>query len=192
MEKAEIGKKVVAVIGDSTFMHSGITGAVNAVYNAGKITIIILDNGTTAMTGHQDHPGTGVSVKGEVTQKVELEALVRGIGISNVRVVDAFNLKALRESIKSSLDSDELSVIIVRGACAVRSRARSEPRAVDAEKCNLCGVCLLLGCSAIQKEAEQVNIDASLCVGDACSICQQLCPRRAILPRSKIMAKGTK
>ena len=117
MEKAGIDKKVVAVIGDSTFMHSGITGMVNAIYNQGQITIIILDNGTTAMTGHQDHPGTGVSAQGRKTQKVELESLVRGIGVKDVKVVDAFDLKALRESVKSSLDSPELSVIIVRGAC---------------------------------------------------------------------------
>ncbi len=192
MEKAAVGKKVVAVIGDSTFMHSGITGMVNAVYNAGKITIVILDNGTTAMTGHQEHPGTGVSVKGETTQKVELETLIRGIGVSDVKVVDAFNIKALRDSLKSSLASPELSVIIVRGACAVRVPKRSESRAIDIEKCNLCGTCLLLGCSAIQKENERVSIDASLCAGDACSICQQLCPRRAIAPQSKIIAKETK
>jgi indolepyruvate ferredoxin oxidoreductase alpha subunit len=185
LEKAAVGKKVVAVIGDSTFMHSGITGLVNAVYNAGKITIIILDNGTTAMTGHQDHPGTGISAKGEAAGKVELEALVRGIGVGNVSVIDAFDIKALREGVKGSLDSGELSVIIVRGSCAVRNRARSEPRVVDSEKCNQCGVCLLIGCSAIQKENGQVKIDAGLCVGGACSICQQLCPRRAILPRSR-------
>jgi len=192
MEKAGIKKKVVAVIGDSTFMHSGITGVVNAVYNKGQITIIILDNGTTAMTGHQDHPGTGISAQGKETKKVELESLARGIGVSDVKVVDAFNMKALRGSVRSSLNSPELSVIIVRGACPVRVLTRSEPRAIDTERCNLCGTCLLLGCSAIQKGNERVYIDTALCVGDACTICQQLCPRQAIGPQSKIMAEESK
>ena len=189
MEKAGIGKKVVAVIGDSTFMHSGITGVVNAVYNAGRITIIILDNGTTAMTGHQGHPGTGVSAKGEMTKKVELETLIRGIGVSDVKVVDAFDIKALRHNLESSLDSDELSVIIVRGACSVRLPVRSGIRVINTEKCSQCGTCLLLGCSAIQEDNEQVCIDASLCVGDACSICQQICPKQAIAPQSEIMVE---
>jgi indolepyruvate ferredoxin oxidoreductase alpha subunit len=192
MEKAGVSNQVVAVIGDSTFLHSGITGLVNAVYNKGQITLIILDNGTTAMTGHQEHPGTGISAQGKETQKVELEQLVRGIGVNDVKVVDAFNLKALRDSVRSSLGSPELSVIIVRGACAVRVPKRGEPRAIDMERCNLCGTCLLLGCSAIQMEDEQIFIDAALCVGDFCTICQQLCPQQAIGPQSKIMVKEAK
>jgi len=191
MEKAGISKKVVAVIGDSTFLHSGITPLVNAVYNEGKITVIILDNATTAMTGHQDHPGTGISAQGKKTKAVELEHLVRGMGVSDVRVVDAFNIKALRASVRSSLDSPELSVIIVRGACSVRV-PRSEPRAVDTEKCNNCGVCLMIGCPAIQSEKEQVYIDTALCVGDACTLCQQLCPRQAVVLQSKVMAKESR
>ena len=191
MEKAGISKKVVAVIGDSTFLHSGITPLVNAVYNEGKITVIILDNATTAMTGHQDHPGTGISAQGKKTKAVELEHLVRGMGVSDVRVVDAFNIKALRASVRSSLDSPELSVIIVRGACSVRV-PRSEPRAVDTEKCNNCGTCLLIGCPAIQSEKEQFYIDTALCVGDACTLCQQLCPRQAVVLQSKVMAKESK
>ena len=186
MEKAGVGGKVVAVIGDSTFLHSGITGVVDGVYNKAGITIIILDNGTTAMTGHQDHPGTGISAQGKKTKAVELERLVRGIGVEDVKVVDAFNVKALRTAVRSSIDSPELSIIIVRGACPVRVRARSEPMAVDAEKCDLCGTCLKIGCPAIQKEGEEVYIDATLCVGDACTICQQLCPDRAITALSSL------
>jgi len=182
MEKAGIGNKVVAVIGDSTFMHSGITGLVNAVYNKSQITLIILDNCTTAMTGHQDHPGTGISAQGEITRAVELESLVRGIGVRDVKVVDAFNMKELRANVKSSLDSPELSVIIVRGVCSVRLPERSKPRTIVVDKCNQCGVCLLIGCPAIQKDDEQVGIDAGLCVGDACTICEQICPRQAICP----------
>jgi len=192
MEKTGISNKVVAVIGDSTFLHSGITGVVNAVYNRGQITLIILDNGTTAMTGHQEHPGTGISAQGKKTEAVELERLVRGIGVSDVKVVDAFDMKALRASVRSSLDSPEFSVIIVRGACSVRVPTRSEPRAIDVEKCNLCDTCLLLGCPAIQSENERIYIDTALCVGDACTVCQQLCPRQAIGPQSKIMAEESK
>jgi indolepyruvate ferredoxin oxidoreductase alpha subunit len=192
MEKAGIDKKVVAVIGDSTFMHSGITGVVNGVYNKGQITIIILDNGTTAMTGHQDHPGTGISAQGKETQKVELENLVRGIGVNDVKVVDAFDIKTLRSSLRSSLDNPELSVIIVRGACSVRLPTRSAPRVIDMDTCNLCGVCLMLGCSAIQKEDEQLLIDPSLCVGEACTICQQLCPRQAITSKTTTITEEIK
>jgi indolepyruvate ferredoxin oxidoreductase alpha subunit len=192
MEKAHVGKKVVAVIGDSTFLHSGITGLVDGIYNNSQITLVILDNGTTAMTGHQEHPGTGVSAQGKKTGKVDLEHLIRGIGVSDVSVVNAFDVKELRSRVRSALDSPELSVIIVRGDCAVRVPKRGEPRAIDIESCNLCGTCLLLGCSAIQKTDEQLYIEPSLCVGDTCMVCQQICPKQAIGPQSKISSKGTK
>ncbi|MFC2016912.1 indolepyruvate ferredoxin oxidoreductase subunit alpha [Chloroflexota bacterium] len=192
MEKASVRNKVVAVIGDSTFLHSGITPLVNAVYNEGQITVIILDNGTTAMTGHQNHPGTGISAQGKKTKAVELEHLVRGIGISDVKVVDAFDMKALRTSVRSSLENPELSVIIVRGVCPMHVPRRSEPRVVDTEKCDQCRTCLLIGCSAIQSENGKVYIDTALCVGDACAICQQLCPHKAIVPQSQIMARESK
>ena len=192
MEKAGVGTKVIAVIGDSTFMHSGITGVVDGVYNKGQITIVILDNSTTAMTGHQDHPGTGISAQGKKTKAVELERLVRGIGVDDVKVVDAFDMKALRAAVRSSLDSPELSVIIVRGMCSVRLRTRSGPRTVDVDKCDDCGICLKIGCPAIQKLNEQVYIDATLCAGDACTICQQLCPKQAIGPLSSIGAEEAK
>ncbi len=188
MEKAGISDKVVAVIGDSTFLHSGITPLVNAVYNEGQITVIILDNRTTAMTGHQDHPGTGISAQGKETKAVDLEHLVRGMGITDVTVVDAFNIKSIRTAVKDSLDSPELSVIIVRGTCAVRLLKRAEPRAVDTEKCNGCGICLLIGCPAIQSEDKQVYIDTTLCVGNTCTICQQVCSRQAIVPESETEA----
>ncbi len=192
MEKAGVGKKVVAVIGDSTFLHSGITGLVNGVYNNSQITLVILDNGTTAMTGHQEHPGTGISAQGKETRKVALEHLIRGIGVSDVRVVDAFDIKELRSSIRSALEKPELSVVIVRGACAVRVPKRGEPRAIDMERCNLCGTCLLLGCSAIQRTDEQLHIEPTLCVGDTCMVCQQICPRQAVGPQSKIPNKVTR
>jgi indolepyruvate ferredoxin oxidoreductase alpha subunit len=180
MEKAGIKSKVVAVIGDSTFMHSGITGLVDAVYNQGRITILVLDNRTTAMTGHQEHPGTGVSAQGEPTTAVDIESLARGIGVNDVKVIDAFNIRALRNGLRDSLNREEVSVIIVRGACAVRVRQRSNPRVIDNEKCVDCGYCLNLGCPAIQKKDGQLFIEPTLCAGDICTICEQLCPQKAI------------
>ena len=193
IEKAGVTSKVVAVIGDSTFFHSGITGLVDAVYDQAGITIIILDNGTTAMTGHQDHPGTGVSAQGKKTRAVELERLVRGIGVEDVKVVNAFDMKALRTSVRSAINSTELSVIIVRGDCPMRvRRTRSEPRAVDAEKCDGCGICLKIGCLAIQSKNGRAYIDPDLCMGDACTICQQLCPKQAIGSLSTIVGEKSK
>ncbi|MFC2039918.1 thiamine pyrophosphate-dependent enzyme, partial [Chloroflexota bacterium] len=183
MQKAGLAEKVVAVIGDSTFMHSGITGLVNAVYNQSPITVAILDNGTTAMTGHQEHPGTGVSASGQPAAKVEMEELVRGIGVREVSVVDAFDIKLLRQQLRAAIASPELSVLIVRGECAVRAPKGIRASFVDTAKCDDCGVCLLIGCSAIQKKDRQVFIDANLCVGDACTICCQVCPHQAIAAR---------
>jgi len=182
MAKAGIGRdRVVAVIGDSTFLHSGIAPLVNAVYNQGDITVIILDNGTTAMTGHQEHPGTGVSAQGKPAGSVKLEDLVRGIGVKNVKVLDAFGLKELRAALKESLETPELSVLIVRGDCVTRVRKRSTPSVIDQEKCNQCGACLLLGCSAIQSDNGKITIDPVLCVGGVCGVCRQVCPKHAIV-----------
>ena len=180
MERAGVKSKVVAIIGDSTFMHSGITGLVDAVYNQGHITIIILDNRTTAMTGHQEHPGTGISAQGEETFAVDIESLAMGIGVKDVKTINAFDLKALRDGVKDSLDREEVSVIIVRGSCAMRVRKRANPRKIDVEKCTQCNYCLSLGCPAIQSADGQVFIEPTLCAGDICTICEQLCPQKAI------------
>jgi indolepyruvate ferredoxin oxidoreductase alpha subunit len=109
-----------------------------------------------------------------------LEKLVCGIGVDDVKVVNAFDIKTLRSAVKSSIDNPQLSVIIVRGACSVRVKKRSAPSMVDNEKCDNCGVCLMIGCAAIRKNNDRVIIDSSLCVGDACTICQQICPKKAI------------
>jgi indolepyruvate ferredoxin oxidoreductase alpha subunit len=186
MAKAGTSQRVVAVIGDSTFLHSGITPLVDAVYNGGELTVVILDNGTTAMTGHQHHPGTGISAQGRETQAVGLEDVVRGVGVSDVRVVSAFNIKDIRAALRSSLDSPGLSVIIVRGPCAVHAPRQARPRVIDVEKCNQCQLCLLIGCPAIRMENERIYIDPASCVGDACTICEQVCPRQAIAPQSGV------
>ncbi len=192
MEKAGVNNKVVAIIGDSTFLHSGITGVVNAVYNQSKITVIILDNRTTAMTGHQDHPGTGITAQGKKTSIIELERLVRGIGVNDVQVVDAFDLKALRTRVRASLNNPELSVIIVRGDCPDLAAVPPTPLIIDTEKCDQCNICLRLGCPAIQLDDGQVYIEATLCVGDSCYLCLQLCPRQAIIFQSKTDAQESK
>jgi len=180
LEKAGIPNKIVAVIGDSTFVHAGITGLVDVVYNQGNTTVIILDNETTAMTGHQGHPGTGISPKGTKRRQVKLEALVRGIGVEDVNVVDAFDLKAIESTINRCVETDEPSVLIVRGPCPLLVRVSGTPFEVDKEKCDSCYACLRIGCPAISVSDDKAWIDADLCVGSGCAICSQVCPQQAI------------
>ena len=178
LEWAGIPQKAVSVIGDSTFMHSGITSLINAVYNRSQGVVIILDNGTTAMTGHQPHPGSGTTAQGQAGTAVSLDALVRGAGVENMTVVDAFDLGALRSTLKKSLESQGLDVMIVRGPCAVVVRSKAPALSVDETKCDRCGVCLRLGCSAIQRNAGQIVISTAQCAG--CGLCRELCVRKAI------------
>ncbi|MDV2990291.1 MAG: thiamine pyrophosphate-dependent enzyme [Dehalogenimonas sp.] len=181
MARAGLPEKPLAVIGDSTFMHSGINSLLNAVYNQANICVLILDNATTAMTGHQGHPGSGVSPAGERRNNVVIENLVRGAGVADVTVVDAFDLKAVRNAVKQGLAAGQLAVVIVRGDCPTLTRKRGKPRLVN-EKCDDCGACLLVGCSAIQRDEDgHIFIDRSVCVGEYCTICQQVCPRGAIV-----------
>ena len=179
LEKAGVSEKVIAIIGDSTFMHSGITGLVDVVYNQGKTTVVILDNGTTAMTGHQGHPGTGMSARREKVGRVELETLCKGIGVPDVNTLDAFNLAALKSTIKRCVESDEPAVVIARGDCPLNVRRTGRPLAVDRQKCSRCHLCLGLGCPAISLSNGEIAIE-SLCIGAGCSICAQLCPVDAI------------
>jgi len=133
------------------------------------------------MTGHQEHPGTGLTAQGVPTFTIDIESLVKGIGVKDVKVINAFDIKALRSGVRDSLERPEVSVIIVRGNCAVRVKKKANPRIVDKEKCTQCGTCLRLGCSAVQtSEDGSVFIDAALCAGDTCTICEQLCPQKAI------------
>ncbi|MEL7562293.1 indolepyruvate ferredoxin oxidoreductase subunit alpha [Dehalogenimonas sp. 4OHTPN] len=181
MAKAGAAEKPLAVIGDSTFMHSGINSLLNAVYNQAKICVLILDNGTTAMTGHQGHPGSGLAATRQPAARVIIEELVRGAGVRNASVVDAFDLKAVRAELRRAMASSELEVIIVRGDCPTLTRKRSRPRIINTEKCDNCGACLLIGCSAIKKsESDGIIIDSGACVGGYCALCQQVCPKEAI------------
>ncbi len=176
-EEAE--KKSVAVIGDSTFMHSGMTGLVNIAYNATNSTVIILDNSITGMTGHQQNPTTGYNIKGDPAAKVDLEALCMALGIGRVRVVDPYNLKECEAVIKEELSIAEPSVIISRRPCVLLKSVKAKPALkVDSDKCKSCKRCMGLGCPAISMKDGKAVIDATLCVG--CDVCSQLCPFGAI------------
>lgn len=176
MEKAipEMRGRSVAVIGDSTFMHSGVTGLINIAYNHGNSTVIILDNRTTAMTGHQDHPSTGQTLMGEKTLEVDLEALCRAIGISRVQVVNPLNLKQVEEAIKEEVAAPGPSVIICRQPCVLLSKEKlSAPVEAVPDACNACKACLRLSCPALSMKDDQIQVDAIACNG--CGVCVQVC-----------------
>lgn len=180
MEKAdpEAARNVVAVIGDSTFLHSGITSLLNMVYNGATSTVVILDNSTTGMTGHQDHPGTGRNAKGEAAPQVDLEALIRALGVDNVAVADPYDLGALERALTGAMEDEHLAVVIARRACALLGRDKPAPYCVT-RACRSCGRCLNLGCPAISRREHGAVIAASQCMG--CGICAQVCPFDAIV-----------
>lgn len=166
--------KTVAVIGDSTFMHSGVTGLINIAYNESNSTVIILDNSITGMTGHQQNPTTGYNLKGDPCTKIDLEALCRSVGIKRVRVVDPYNLKECDDAVKEELAADEPSVIISRKPCALLKYVKHNgPIAADPEKCIGCKSCMKIGCPAISIVDGKAKIDSTLCTG--CGVCSQLC-----------------
>lgn len=186
MEKAmgqDSSKKTVAVIGDSTFFHSGLTGLVNVVYNSGCSTIMILDNSTTGMTGHQEHPGTGKNIRREVAPQLDITAIVKAMGIEDVATVDPFDLDGLEKVLKVSLNNEAPSVIIVKRPCALLSKAISEPCAIDQDKCRHCGMCLKLGCPAIENHDGKIIINYALCNG--CGLCTNVCKFNAIDKETK-------
>ncbi len=177
---ADVEGKTVAVIGDSTFMHSGMTGLVNVAYNATNSTVIILDNSITGMTGHQQNPTTGYNIKGDPAAKVDLEALCRALGINRVRVVDPYDLAACETAIKEELAAEEPSVIISRRPCVLLKSVKHAPSLnVEADKCRSCKKCMKLGCPAISLKDGKARIDTTLCVG--CGVCKQLCAFDAIV-----------
>lgn len=166
--------KTVAVIGDSTFMHSGMTGLANIAYNQSNSTVIILDNSITGMTGHQQNPTTGYNIKGDPAGKIDLEALCRSMGFERVVVVDPYDLEECDRVLKEELAAKEPSVIISRRPCALLKYVKhKKPLLVDKDKCVGCKSCMRLGCPAISIKGGKAAIDVTLCVG--CGVCQQLC-----------------
>ncbi len=181
IEKArgrEFGKKVVAVIGDSTFIHSGITGLIDIVYNKGNSTVIILDNSITGMTGHQDNPTTGYTIKGEPTKAVDLVLLCKACGIDRIVVADPFDLKGFEEVVREETAAVEPSVIIAQRPCILLKSAQMYPARVITDDCKNCKMCMRLGCPAISEKDGRPTIDATLCVG--CGLCVRVCKFGAI------------
>ena len=177
--RPESTKKSVCVIGDSTFMHSGVTGLINIAYNQGHSTVIILDNSITGMTGHQQNPTTGYTIKGDPTSAVDLEALCHAVGIKRVRVVDPHDLAAAEQAVREEISVDEPSVIIARRPCALLKYVKhNPPLKVNSDKCKSCKACLKVGCPAISFKGGKSVIDSTQCVG--CSLCKQMCKFDAI------------
>ena len=171
----ESEKKTVAVIGDSTFMHSGMTGLANIAYNQSNSTVIILDNSITGMTGHQQNPTTGYNIKGDPAGKIDLESLCRAMGFRRVRVVDPYDLKETDRAVKEELKAEEPSVIISRRPCALLKYVKHKaPLKVNTSKCIGCKSCMRIGCPAISIKEGKAHVDSTLCVG--CGVCEQLCP----------------
>lgn len=183
MEKArgkEFVKDWVAVIGDSTFVHSGITGLIDIVYNQGISTVMILDNSTTGMTGHQDNPATGLTLKGEKTNILNLVEIVKAVGINRIKVVNPFHLKELEEIIKEETKTDEPSIIIASAPCELLDKKSiREPYMISEDKCKKCGACMKLGCPAIQKKDGVYRIDDAICSG--CTLCSSVCRFNSIM-----------
>ncbi len=176
----ESQNKTVAVIGDSTFMHSGLNSLVNVAYNASNSTVIILDNSITGMTGHQQNPTTGKNLKGDPAAAVDLVALCHAIGIKRVRVADPYHLAEMEQAITEELAVDEPSVIISRRPCALLKYVKhNPPLKVDSDKCRSCKMCLKLGCPAISMKNGKACIDHTQCVG--CGICGEICKFGAIV-----------
>ena len=173
----EAHKHSVAVIGDSTFIHSGITGLIDAVYNKAPVTVIILDNRTTGMTGHQNHPATGKTIKNEPTYELDLAEVCRAVGVPNVRTVDPGDLAETERAVKEELAKDEVSVIIAKKPCALLTKRLYKGFRIN-EKCKKCKACLKLGCPAIVNGKDGITIDVSLCT--ECGLCKGVCKFGAI------------
>ena len=180
----EFNKKLVSVIGDSTFIHSGITGLIDIVYNKGNNTVIILDNSITGMTGHQDNPTTGKTIRGEATRQVDLVALCKAVGVDRVRVEDPFDLKGFEAAVREELAAEEPSVIIAQRPCALLKTVKYSGKCViDSDKCRGCKLCMKLGCPAINFADGKAYIDPTQCNG--CGLCTGVCAFGAITKEDK-------
>ncbi|MCX7971091.1 MAG: indolepyruvate ferredoxin oxidoreductase subunit alpha [Negativicutes bacterium] len=166
-------RKVVATIGDSTFLHSGLTGLVDAIYKKSNIVVLILDNHITGMTGHQQNPATGLTIRNNPTNRVVIEDVVKACGVENVQVVDAYDLAAVESALDQALAADRLSVIIARRACALIVKDKGKPYWIDSDKCKRCRACMRIGCPAISYADNLVSIDGNIC--NACGVCRQMC-----------------
>lgn len=176
---AEFNKKLVSVIGDSTFMHSGITGLIDIVYNKGNNTVIILDNSITGMTGHQDNPTTGYTIRGEETKQVNLLTFCKAVGIEHVTVADPFDIKNFEKIVKEETNREEPSVIIAQRPCALLKSVKYTGHCTVTENCKKCKMCMKLGCPAISETADgSIKIDLTQCNG--CGLCMNVCPFDAI------------
>ena len=170
----EAARHTVAVIGDSTFMHSGITGVVNLAYNKSIATVLVLDNAITGMTGHQQNPTTGLTLQNEPTYPIRIEDVCRAAGIQRVRVVDPQDMAATEAAIKEEIAADAASVIIVRRPCQLLKYVKAKPAlSIDPDKCKGCRSCMKIGCPAIRFVDKKASIDPTLCVG--CGLCEQMC-----------------
>jgi indolepyruvate ferredoxin oxidoreductase alpha subunit len=195
--KVGIKQKNVAVLGDSTFFHTGMPALLNVAYNRGDTVTVILDNRTTAMTGHQENPATGKTLAGEPTHRVDFSALAHAMGIEHTYLVDPYDLKQTETALRDALAAEGPAVVIAERACALLPEARREWIAleVDPEPCNGCGLCFMVGCPAILRSDEidkktgrhLAEIDPLLCTG--CNICAQVCARGAIISRTEIIAR---
>ncbi len=185
-----VGGDVVATIGDSTFLHTGLPGLVNAVYNGASMVVVILDNRTTAMTGHQPNPTTGMTATGEVSPKVSLEALCRACGVTWVETVDPYDMTGLVATLREAKGRPGVRVVIAKKPCVINERRAkvARPRyAVDVSACTGCRTCLRFGCPALAFEGETASITA-LCSG--CGVCATLCPQGGIAREGRPPAKG--
>ncbi len=172
--RPDAARRAVAIIGDSTFMHSGMTGVVNVAYNKGVSTVIVLDNAITGMTGHQQNPTTGLTLQQEPTVAIRIEDVCRAAGIQRVRVVDPQDMRAVEAALKEELAVDEPSVIIARRPCMLLKYVKpNPPLAVDPAKCVGCKACMRIGCPAISFRNGKAGIDETMCVG--CGLCEQMC-----------------
>lgn len=184
LRRAHPEGKIVGVIGDSTFVHSGITGLINAVYNKVKGVIMILDNGTTAMTGGQNHPATGATISGEDAPKLIIENLVKACGVDNIDILSPFKMKEMEALISARLTEDALSVIIAREPCRLIEKNQQPAPTYEIEKCKKCGICLTIDCPGISKNADgTVAVDPDLCMG--CNLCVEVCPPKALKAKVK-------
>ncbi len=190
MAKAGETKPIVGVLGDSTFFHSGVTALLDAVYNKSAAVYVVLDNRITAMTGHQDHPGTGVTLLGETTKAASIEAMARACGVDRIRVVNPYDVDAMASAIGEELAAKEPSLIISRAPCPLHIRKPlGPPRRVDEAKCVKCGACMKCGCPALERDAStgRPSVNAQACNG--CSLCDRLCRFGAIGPSAPDTAK---